>query len=494
MTARLLERCLTAAERHSGAPAVISREGQITYGDLLSQITRLAGALVQHGDHPRVLLCAPKGAGAYAGMLATLMAGGYYAPLDLEGAAQRQRLIQERFQPDVILVDGPQGRRALEAMGPLPEGAAVLSTAVLSTGTETPLTSPRTPHPLAYVMFTSGSTGVPKGVMVGQRALATFTDWAIDRLPLGPGARMSQFPNLGFDMSALDIYAALSTGTALAPITGLRDRFAPAMAIEDLRLTIWESVPSAVDLMRKARHVTAEKLASLDLLYFCGEALLPSQVEALFTARPDVEVINAYGPTEATISCSFAALDDQNWRQHADTTMSIGAPLPGMELRLVGGDHADEGELVLTGPQLAEGYWQDDERTAQAFANQPDGVRGYHTGDFVERSGGRLFFRHRLDRQVKVRGHRLELGEVDAALRAAGCLAARSVLRDGAIISFVEGDLPLPASELRAALKDTLASYAIPAEIRRLDALPRNANDKIDDRQLDGLARDQENG
>ncbi|MFN3199634.1 MAG: AMP-binding protein [Bradymonadia bacterium] len=480
MSFELVERFFTVAEARPNDVAVIMRNSpNETYGALAKRVRSIAGALHWAGEHPKVLICAPKGPGAYGAMLATLMVGGYYAPLDLEGPTARRRLIMDRFKPDAIITGGDLGARALEEMGGPPDGVMVFP----DDPQGVPLGAPKAPHDLAYVMFTSGSTGVPKGVMVGREGLNGFIQWAINRLPLGPGARMSQYPNLGFDMSVLDIYASLCSGAALVPLTGMLDRMAPALAIQSLGITVWESVPSVVDLIRKANHATKTHLSSLQAMYFCGEALLPEQVKALFECRPDLDVINAYGPTEATISCSTQSLTRKTWKKHARTSMAIGEPTPGMSLSITGGPDADEGELVISGPQLARGYWEDVERTAQAF--QAD---GYHTGDWVKRVNGAIYYQHRIDRQVKVKGHRLELGEVDAALRAAGCLAVRSVLSDGQIVSFIEGTLPAPEDDLRQQLRVALPEYAMPARIEAIEALPRNANDKIDDGQLSAIA------
>lgn len=484
MSVDLIERFFAAAEAHPEAVAVSMKGApDEPYGALAARVQAIAGALSWAGEAPRVLICAPKGAGAYGAMLGVMMAGGVYAPLDLEGPAARRRLIMEAFEPQAIITGGDAGVLALDEMGGPPPGALVIPDHAHGA----PLTVPKPRHELAYVMFTSGSTGAPKGVMVGRAGLEGFIDWAVGRLPLGPGARMSQFPNLGFDMSALDIFASLSSGATLVPMVGMFDRMAPALAIQAHRITVWESVPSVVDLMRRAGHLGpeagADHLASLDAAYFCGEALLPEQVEALFEARPDLDVINAYGPTEATISCSAQDLDRKSWRRHARSSMSIGAPLPGMALTIDGG--GDEGELLIQGPQLARGYWRDAARTEAAF-----GPEGYRSGDWVKRVGGALYYQHRIDRQVKVKGHRLELGEVDAALRAEGCLATRSVLCQGQIVSFIEGAAPSPLKDLRLTLRGRLPDYALPGRLVAIEALPRNANDKIDDRQLQRLAEE----
>ncbi|MCX7135377.1 MAG: AMP-binding protein [Proteobacteria bacterium] len=454
--------------------AVITRNETLTYGEFGRLVRRLARALAEFGQHPRVLIHLPQGAYAYAAMFATLLAGGYYSPMNLDAPPARQKLIRGQFGADVTVtiaalvgeLDGPAEKLVI---------ADDLSTAELA--------SQRPSHDLAYVIFTSGSTGTPKGVMIGRSSLAHYLDWAIPALALGPGDRVSQHPNIGFDLSVLDIYASFCSGAALIPLTDAKDRLLPAEAVRQFKITVWVSVPSVIDLMRRAHQMNADHLESLRLFVFCGEPLLPAHLEAIFGALPKTSVLNTYGPTEATVSCTALTLTAGNYRAACDTTAAFGDAIRGMQLHLVGGENSSEGEIVLAGPQVARGYWNDPDRTEHSFRLLPDrSAIGYYTGDWGERRNEHIFFCNRMDRQVKVHGYRFELGEVDAALRKAGALASFTVLAGQSIISFVEE--PADPRAMHAELLKHLPGYGMPKEIRVIAQLPRNNNDKIDGQEL----------
>ncbi len=445
-------------------PAVVDPERTTTYGEFAALAGSVADAL---GERPRVLVHLAPGAGAFAAMFATLMAGGTYAPVNVGAPPEKKRMILERFAPDVVVGAGladdfldpwstPKRGRSFS-----PRGAARKS---------------------AYVIFTSGSTGVPKGVEISYPALAHYVDWALEAMAVTSEDRWSQHPNIGFDLSVLDIFGALSGGATLVTLTEAERRLTPARAIRRHGLTIWNAVPSTIGLMMKARQLTAENLASLRLATFCGEPLAPESLDSLFAARPDLVVHNTYGPTEATVSCSLRRLTADDRRAARGPSVAVGDPIDGMRFELHGGDGPDEGELVIFGPQLAEGYWDDPETTARCFRDF-GGERGYRTGDWMERRDGELFFRARIDRQVKIDGHRLELDEVAAALRRCGLGDAHCLVENGRLCAFVEG-APVDLPRLRSDLSTFIDDHAVPAEIHFVPSLPRNENGKVDEKAL----------
>jgi len=468
------------ARRAQASPDHIAIEepGRSTsYEEVVVLAARFAAAFRARagGQAPRVLINLPQCAEAYAAMFGALMAGGIYAPNNLSAPAIRQRGVHEAFEPDAVVA--AEGTLDVLGIGPTDRRWVSLS--------DLPAPLPRrvwAADDLAYVMFTSGSTGAPKGVMVAREGLAHFIDWALLAMDVRRTDRWSQHPNLGFDLSVLDIYGALCGGATLVPLSRQGDRLTPAAAIRRHKLTIWNSVPSVVDLMLRARQVTAQNLETLRLLTFCGEPLLPAHLEAIFAARPDVVVHNTYGPTEATVSCTLVRLTEANYRDACRASVALGDPIPGMDVWLAGGESDNEGEVMICGPQVARGYWRDPQRTAAAFGEAQRAGRimpTYRTGDRAARNGRHLFFLERVDRQVKILGHRVELGEIDAALRACGA-AACTVLWQGELHAFVEGTPSAVLADLRAALAARLPTYAIPAHFHSIAALPRNLNDKAD--------------
>lgn len=487
------ERFVRCCARQGGAPAVILGENVTSYAALMARVQCIATGLLQHGMAPKVAIFLPKSVDAYAGIFATLSVGGYYAPLNVSAPIARNKLIIEAFRPDIILTS----RAHVSAATQLAEGANIC---IAEDQTSASPFEPVTEH-LAYVIFTSGSTGAPKGVMISRPALGHYLEWVDTAFSVRKGDRWSQHPNIGFDLSVLDIYGALTSGAALCPLVTDRQALMPARFARNAAITIWNSVPSVIDLMIKARQLTAENLASLRMITFCGEPLLPRHVEALFAVRPDLVVQNTYGPTEATVSCSEIVLSPGTVYEG---TVEIGPPIAGMSFLFAEGDLVtptggglDEGELLIAGPQLADGYWNDPERTAAAFQEvmlEGRPVRVYRTGDYARLREGRLLFGGRLDDQVKIRGYRLELDEVDAVASRLGRGITCTVKIGETLHTFFETQGSLDEAGIFASLAADLPDYAVPARLYAIPALPRNANDKTDRRALEALARERQAG
>jgi D-alanine--poly(phosphoribitol) ligase subunit 1 len=340
--------------------AIGGRGRTLTYAALEQRVRHFAAVFARVAN-PRVLIGLPQGADAYAAMFAAGLAGGYYAPLNTAAPVEKLCRIAGLLQPDIILAT-PALRASLAGAAPK---ATVLDPAALP---DVPLFAGHgSRHPMGYVMFTSGSTGLPKGVMVSRTALNHYVSWAIDADIVRPEDLVSQHPNIAFDVSVTDIYGALCQGATLFPIAGASDRLMPSRMIQREGITVWNSVPSVVNLMMQAGEVTTAMLRSVRLFNFLGEPLLREQLRAIFAARPDVAVNNTYGPTEATVSMTHLRLTASDYEAVCTTSVALGEAIADMGLHLVGGSHPDEGELVITGPQLADGYWNDPERSAAVF-------------------------------------------------------------------------------------------------------------------------------
>lgn len=442
----------------------------VTYGALARKVCGLSRQITS----PRVLIACAQGPNAYIAMLAALHAGATYAPINIDAPQDRQQLIRDRFDPGTVICDTAQSA----------EGWGDSS---LIVGAEADPCPPVASDAPAYVMFTSGSTGTPKGVVISRRAMNHYIDWVVSALALTPHSRVSQHPNIGFDFSVMDIFGSLAAGAELVPIVSMKDRLFPAQAIRRFQLTHWISVPSVVDLMLRGKGLQKGDLDSLGKMVFCGEALLPHHLERIFEVAPDLQVLNTYGPTEATVSVTEQPLTRDTWRQFSDGSLALGTAIPGMEITLDGGSDC-EGEIIISGPQVADGYWQDAERTRAAF----DGQR-YRTGDWGEIVNGALYFRARIDRQVKLHGFRIELGEIDSAVRAVLGVAAASFLHEDELVCFVETpDVDVVATQ--KALARTLPDYMIPPRLIPLEMLPRSVNDKIDHLALANLLEKNELG
>ena len=487
-----LQRFMAIAGELPKHPAVVQDGHTTSYGELLDFAQRLAHPIADHpgdADGTRVLIHLPQSAEAYGAMFASAMAGAVYAPVNVAAPLERQRLTVEKFAPEILVTS----ERLLAEAESLAGDARVITIESLD---DRRLSSPKPPARLVYVMFTSGSTGEAKGVMIPFDALSHYVSWAIEAMALTPEDRWSQHPNIAFDLSVLDIFGALCAGSTLYPLTDPTDLLLTAQAVHRHGLTIWNSVPSVMTSMVKTRSVTAKNFESLRLLTFCGEPLLQLHLDAIFAARPDVVVHNTYGPTEATVSCTLVRLTKDNYLPACGNSVAIGEAIPGMAIHLLDdeGVSGDEGEIVITGPQVADGYWRDQALSAGSFRDYKlDGqeVPAYYTGDWARREGDHTFFLGRRDNQVKIRGERIELDDIAAAVVRCGWGMATVAKIDGELHAFVEAEGTPPDPETaREALKRYLLRHLIPDHFHFLKRLPRNVNDKIDRRQLIDWVRD----
>ncbi len=489
-----------------------------TYGALIKDAGSLAGILLDAdcGGLGVVGLLAARSPTAYFGVLATHIAGRGYVPLNPRFPLERTVSMLAQSGTRTLVV----GREGLEALGPLlarmPEAMLVvgpdldgfdgledahprhrfLSRRQLSAGGRM---RPASASAVAYLLFTSGSTGTPKGVAVSFGNLASYVDYMIGRCEMGAGDRSSQTFDLTFDISVHDMFITWSSGACLCPLAEAT-LLAPARFIRDAGLTVWFSVPSVAMLMRRTRTLRPGLFPGLRLSIFAGEALPESLVAAWADAAPNSTIVNLYGPTEATITIAEYRWErDAGARSVRHGIVPLGNVFPTQEAVLLGEDglvivDSGRGELCLSGSQVTAGYLNNPSKTAEQFITLPGCNAGpwYRTGDLVERDEtGCLHYLGRIDSQIKLMGHRIELQEVDCALReAAGTDLAVAVpwpeTADGiqGLVGCVVAGGEADAAALLAFCRRRLPDYMVPGRIVFLDMLPLNSNGKIDRKAL----------
>ncbi|MFT3768683.1 MAG: amino acid adenylation domain-containing protein [Minicystis sp.] len=522
MSRRLYDLLTAQAEKRPDVTAVVMNGARLTYRDLADASDRLARALIEAGcrEGDRVCLFVPKSPEAIIGMLGAMKAGASYVPIDTASPAKRVARIVATCEPAVVLATEPgmpllrevlaiEGIRRPAAIGridrPAPPGArpeADFTWAEIEHLSGSPLPRRGAASDAAHILFTSGSTGQPKGVVVNHASVLAFVDWANRYFDMRAGDRTSGHSPFHFDLSTFDIYGTLAVGAELHLVPPEFNLLPHKLAelIRTQALTQWFSVPSALAYMAKFDVVAQGDFPHLKRLLWCGE-VLPTPVLIHWMKRlPHVTFTNLYGPTEAAIASSHYTLPRCPTDERAP--IPIGTACDGEELLVL--DEArnplprgEIGHLYIRGAGLSPGYFRDPEKTREAFfAVSPatPGDRIYRTGDLARvGDDGLVYFIGRADTQIKSRGYRIELGEVEAAahalpsLKECAVVATRTSDFDGDVIccAYVPADgVTVTVARLRRELSELLPAFMLPARWLCFDALPKNQNGKIDRRAL----------
>jgi amino acid adenylation domain-containing protein len=488
------------------AIALVDGEVQVTYRDLSARAGVIARRLSAAGVglDSKVVILLPRSADMIAAVLGVLTAGAAYVPIDPGTPARRISLIVENCGAAAIVTSTLLRNRLpgvgcavyeIDAYGSEP--ATANAPAVRAAGREN----------AAYVIYTSGTSGHPKGVVVEHRNLLHYVQAAAEAFAIRQGDRVLQFASLAFDASVEEIFTTLAAGgTLVLRDDGMLESAATFLArCGDLDITVLD-LPTAYwnELVASAARENWQQAEALRLVILGGERVTVERLERWQdTVGPRVELLNTYGPTEATVAATVANLTHVEPADLAEMTeVSIGRPFPNCRAYVLDDELEPlpigaPGELCLGGEGIAAGYLDAPELTASRFLADPfvstPGARIYRTGDKARfLADGSLQYLGRLDQQVKIRGHRVELGEIEAALEQQPGVRHAAVSLDGMeagdrrLIGYVETDpgTPLSAAGLRAFLKERLPQYMVPSIFVAVAAMPMSAAGKIDRRQL----------
>ncbi|GAA2057488.1 non-ribosomal peptide synthetase [Streptomyces cheonanensis] len=465
--------------------ALIDERGRpVGYGELARWAGRVTALLRSEGVRPgdTVVVSLPRGAAQVAAVLGTLGAGAAYVPVGTGQPAERAALVTGAAGAAAVLTDTPHSapwRERLAGTTPVLSLDAADDLGPVPPALDQPADS------LAYLIFTSGSTGVPKGVEVSHRAAMNTLAAINERFGVGPADRGLALAELDFDMSVYDLFGPLSAGGSVVLIdqSAQRDAQRWAELVREHGVTLVNCVPALLDMLLTAAETGRDPGTSLRLVLLGGDWVgldLPPRLRALV---PEARFVALGGMTEAAVHSTVFEVGDipEHW-----TSVPWGVPLPGMRTRVVdsrGRDCPDwvPGELWVAGTGLADGYRGDPARTAERFV-QHDGHRWYRTGDRARyRDDGVLEFLGRTDHQVKINGHRIELGEVEAT--AAGHPGVHAAV---AVVTGEPRGLGLvvagatTAEEVGATLRAALPAYMVPGRVTVVDALPLTRNGKPD--------------
>lgn len=507
---------LRSREAFAERPAVEVAGKTLTYAQLFRKAASLAVTLARHQEEiepPLTAVFAYRSETAFAGVLGALLRGHGYVPLNRLFPPNRSRTMLQRSGCRSMMVDAQSEKQLDEVL----EGVDYRMIVVLPEREDVRELEARWPKhrflgsgelvsdkqwrpvevssdSIAYLLFTSGSTGIPKGVMVAHRNVRHYIEFMAERCSINHEDRFSQTFDMTFDLSVADMFVAWEQGACVC-CPSEKTLINPGRFIKDTSLTVWFSVPSTAVFMKRLGSLKPGAYPNLRVSMFCGEALPVELAKAWAEAAPNSIVENIYGPTELTIACTYYRWDSVRTPSEAEYgVVPIGEPFPGMVPMVVDESltevkPGEVGELLMTGPQLSLGYLHDPAKTAAAFVKPPGRSEVYYrTGDRVRRpiGNGPMIYLGRVDNQIKILGHRVELGEVEAVVREEsgvdGVVALGWPITPGGaggVEVFLQTDGPV-RQDLMEKVAKRLPVYMMPRGYRCLAQFPLNANGKYD--------------
>lgn len=476
----LRERIESHARNARRRLAHISGSRALTYGDLLRRLDAVAAHLYEtlgSGRSP-IAVYGHKEPEMLAAFLGCIKAGHPYVPIDISAPSQRIERILDIAHIPLTLTP--------EIVAALPEAGAPVAGRALAADD---------PY---YIMFTSGSTGEPKGVVITLGNLTSFVEWMLAEHSFRTQAEtfLNQAP-FSFDLSVMDLYLSLATGGTLFSISAeeianprkLYEAFARG------NLSVWVSTPSFAQMCLVEKTFNQNMLPQLRKFLFCGETLSPSVAARLLERFPQAEIWNTYGPTEATVATTSVRVTRETIDRYSP--LPVGYPKPDSRITLLdeSGQEAERGEIVIAGPNVSPGYLGRSDLTAHSFFKYGD-RQAYRTGDAGHYQDGLLFFEGRMDNQIKLHGYRIELGDVEANLcaldnvRDAVVLPLRKNDQNDSLAAIVilaarsSPDDFVLGNQLRAELAKRLPAYMLPRKFCFVETFPMTANGKADRRKL----------
>lgn len=482
MTRNVLDWLDASAKRRPDAPAFRSADQEITYSGLDKRSREIGSFLAGKVSRQQgVLVFMEKGPDCLSAMLGIVRAGCFYTPIDPIMPRDRMKLIVSVLKPACILCSSKYKDKALDLAGEL-EGTEVFAADDIPEQINQDVLNEVSKHhldnDLLYVLFTSGSTGLPKGVAITHRSVIDFIDWTSSTLPVDEDCIFGNQAPLYFDNSVLDIYTSLRIGACVdfipAQFFSFPGKLVRYIVEHEINTLFW--VPSALANLVDSKALDAE-VPALRNIFFCGEVMHCSTLNAWKKYLPDAKYVNMYGPTEITDVCCYYMID----REFDDSdSLPIGYPCANTWVGLI------DGEICVGGTCLSPGYYNAPEKTADVFVQNPlrPQIREiiYKTGDLGEYNDrGELMFLGRKDSQIKRKGYRIELGEIETALCSIpevhkGCCLFESAKDE--IICFYTGEIE--DKDVQRFLKKKLPKYMLPDIYVHPDSLPETGNGKMD--------------
>lgn len=497
MTSNVLEYLEDTARQYPDKASFVDAEKTLNFGDLLRRSKSVGSHLCKyHAFHAPVIVYMEKSADNIAAFMGILYSGNFYCPIDTDMPMDRVQVIIDTLRPAMILAEAATRDKLKELR--YDNEIIMYEDAVIEECNEDALSSVRgraLDTDPAYVLFTSGSTGIPKGVVINHRSIIDFADWMSEKFHITSADNFGNQSPFFFDLSVGDVYCTLKMGCTNYIIPKNLFTF-PIKLLEYLnekKINIIFWVPSALCLVANLRALNKVEVKYLDRVLFCGEVMPNKQLNVWRQALPRTMFVNLYGPCEATDACTYYIVD----REFSDDEpLPIGIPCENTEILVLNEDDElagkdETGELCIRGTSLALGYYNNPERTAAAFVQNPLNTAFpeviYRTGDLVKYNEyGELMYLSRKDFQIKHMGHRIELGEIETAAAGIDGVETAACIYDDEkqrIVLFYLGQ-HLEDQVIEEFLHTKIPEYMVPGVIIYLNDFPYNANGKIDRKKL----------
>jgi D-alanine--poly(phosphoribitol) ligase subunit 1 len=491
------------SEHYASKVAIwLNKRDSISYGELNRMANRIARWLIERGITPGDVICLSgiKSIYTFACVLACLKVGATYSVFDPDSPVERLRKIFSTCRPRLLLAESNLLSKLdpilaeLEIIPVIKEAEKFSAVIQGYDDSNLPETRAITGTNPAYIMYTSGSTGIPKGALITHANVLNLIEWSGETYSITPADILTNVNPLYFDNSVFDLYSALFTGAMLIPFSKEEARD-PKLLVEKIDAagcTQWFSVPSLLIFLQTMKATDGKHLRSIRRFIFGGEGYPKAKLKKLYDVYSDTsEFFNVSGPTECTCICSSYKLTAQDFIDMQGLP-PLGSILNEDSRKVADGEL---GELCLLGPNVGKGYYNDPDRTALGFVQNPYNNKFqeimYKTGDLVrlDPDNGKLYIYGRKDNQIKHMGYRIELEEIEAALHRLDYISEAAALHSNAtglsrIVAVVASRETFEDEHLRMDLKLFLPDYMIPSVFYREDTLPKNPNGKVDRRQL----------